>query len=114
MLHTNIPLLAIRAALTDRLNQAMIKAQRGCVENASMPNCLVAACMYAASIDPTVEPTLAECYFGWTPETCARFLDRLTPEQRAAEIEEGRAALFDGADPIVPMVADAAVERRAA
>lgn len=82
----------IRAALTDALTDAMIRAQRRCIENASMPRHLLAASMYLASEGYPAFPTQAERYFGWGMRVCRQYLAGLSSEVHAQEVAAGKRA----------------------
>lgn len=95
MLHQPI-LAAARAALCDRIDQAAITAQRLARPEVSMPSALLAAGLFLAAHGGHDEPSAGEQYFAWGPRAYRRYLDRLSPEARAAEIEAGRRVIFEG------------------
>jgi len=95
MLHQSI-LAAIRAALCDRIDEAAIRQQRLATPDVSMPSSLLAAGLWLAGQGWADEPCPGEIFFAWGPAAYRRYLDLLTPEQRAAEIETGRRAVFEG------------------
>jgi hypothetical protein len=95
MLHQSI-LAAIRAALCDRIDEAAIRQQRLATPDVSMPSGLLAAGLWLAAHGWTDEPCPGEIFFAWGPAAYRRYLDLLTPDQRAMEIEAGRRAVFEG------------------
>ena len=91
------PILAvIRAALCDRIDEAAIAAQRLARPNVSMPSALLAAGLYLANEGIEEPPCAGEHYFAWGPRAYRRYLDRLSPEARAQELEAGHRVIFEG------------------
>jgi len=95
MLHQPI-LAAIRAALCDRIDEAAIAQQRLATPDVSIPSSLLAASLWLAAQGWEDEPSPGEIFFAWGPRAYRRYLDRLTPDQRLAEIETGRRVIFEG------------------
>ena len=90
---------ALRAIVVAEVDAAMRQAQRNCAEFASMPNHLVAACMWLAA-SGEFEASEGERYFGITPEYCRGYLASLTPDQRMQEVSAGHRVLFEGDAPL--------------
>ena len=90
---------SLRSIVAAEVDAAMRQAQRGCAEFASMPNHLVAACMWLAA-NGEFEASEGERYFGITPEYCRGYLAKLTPDQRMQEVSAGHRALFEGDAPL--------------
>ena len=91
------PILAtIRAALCDRIDEAAIQQQRRAIPDVSMPSGLLAAGLWLAAQGYDDEASPGEIFFAWGPRAYRRYLDRLTQEQRLAEVEVGRRAIFEG------------------
>ncbi|WP_116090744.1 hypothetical protein [Sphingomonas crusticola] len=97
-------LAAIRAALCDRIDEAAVAAQRQARPNVSMPSALLAAGLYLAAAGLDEEPSAGEQYFAWGPRAYRRYLDRLSPIARAAELEAGRRVIFHGRGSRPPLV----------
>ena len=95
MLHQPI-LAAIRAALCDRIDAEAVRQQRLATPNVSVPSSLLAAGLWLADKGWEEAPSPGEVFFAWGPAAYRRYLDRLTPDQRAAEIEAGRRVIFEG------------------
>jgi len=95
MLHQPI-LAAIRAALCDRIDQEAIRQQRLATPDVSMPSSLLAAGLWLAAHGWEEEPCPGETFFAWGPAAYRRYLDRLAPDQRTAEVEAGRRVIFEG------------------
>lgn len=95
MLHQPI-LAAIRAALCDRIDAEAIRQQRRATASVSIPSGLLAAGLWLAEKGWDEAPSPGEIFFAWSPAAYRRYLDRLTPDQREAEIEVGRRVIFDG------------------
>lgn len=96
MLHQPI-LAAVRAALCDRIDEAAVRAQRLARADVSMPSALLAAGLYLAHHGHADEEACAgEQYFAWGPRAYRRYLQALTPDARAAEIEAGHRVIFEG------------------
>lgn len=95
MLHQPI-LAAIRAALCDRIDAEAIRQQRLATPDVSMPSSLLAAGLWLADQGWNESPSPGEAFFAWGPQAYRRYLDRLTPGQRAQEIEAGRRVVFEG------------------
>jgi hypothetical protein len=99
------PILAvIRAALCDRIDEAAVAAQRLARPNVSMPSALLAAGLYLANEAIEEEPCAGEHYFAWGPRAYRRYLDRLAPQARAAEMEAGRRVIFEGRGRRPPLI----------
>lgn len=94
-MHQSI-LAAIRAALCDRIDAEAIRQQRLATPDVSIPSSLLAAGLWLAAEGWEEPPSPGEIFFAWGPAAYRRYLDRLTPDQRAAEIEAGRRVIFDG------------------
>lgn len=95
MLHQSI-LAAIRAALCDRIDAEAIRQQRLATPDVSMPSSLLAAGLWLADRGWTDRASPGETFFAWGPAAYRRYLDRLSPDQRAAEIEAGHRVIFEG------------------
>jgi len=104
MLHQPI-LAAIRAALCDRIDEAALQQQRLATPDVSMPSALLAAGLWLTDQGWTDEPSPGETFFAWGPRAYRRYLDLLTPEARAAELEAGRRVIFEGRGPRAPLLA---------
>ena len=104
MLHQSI-LAAIRAALCDRIDEAAIRQQRLATPDVSMPSSLLAAGLWLAGQGWADEPCPGEIFFAWGPAAYRRYLDRLAPDQYAAEVEAGRRVIFEGRGHRPPLVA---------
>ena len=104
MLHQPI-LAAIRAALCDRIDVEAVRQQRLATPEVSMPSSLLAAGLWLADKGWEEPPSPGEIFFAWGPAAYRRYLDRLTPDQRAQEIEAGRRVIFDGRGHRAPLVA---------
>jgi hypothetical protein len=104
MLHQPI-LAAIRAALCDRIDEAALRQQRRATPDVSMPSALLAAGLWLADQGWADEPSPGETFFAWGPRAYRRYLDRLTPDARAAEIAAGRRVVFEGRGPCPPLLA---------
>jgi hypothetical protein len=89
-------LAAIRAALCDRIDAEALRQQRLATPDVSMPSSLLAAGLWLADRGWTDQPSPGEIFFAWGPAAYRRYLDRLTPEQRGAEIETGHRVIFEG------------------
>jgi len=89
-------LAAIRAALCDRIDEAAIRQQRLATFDVSMPSSLLAAGLWLAAQGWEEEPCPGETFFAWGPAAYRRYLDRLAPDQCAAEVEAGRRVIFEG------------------
>ena len=103
MLHQPF-LAAIRAALCDRIDEAAIRQQRLATPDVSMPSGLLAAGLWLAMQGWDDEPCPGETFFAWGPAAYRRYLDRLTPEQRASEVEAGRRVVFEGRGNRLPLL----------
>lgn len=103
MLHQPI-LAAIRAALCDRIDEAALRQQRLATADVSMPSALLAAGLWLADHGWVEEPSAGEIFFSWGPAAYRRYLERLTPDQRGAEVEAGRRAIFEGAGHRPPLI----------
>ena len=106
MLHQPI-LAAIRAALCDRIDAEAIRQQRKATPDVSMPSSLLAAGLWLADRGFDEAPCVGEIFFAWGPAAYRRYLDRLTAEQRAQEIEIGRRVIFEGRGHRSPLIARA-------
>jgi hypothetical protein len=95
MLHQPI-LAAIRAALCDRIDAEAIRQQRLATPEVSMPSSLLAAALWLADRGWKEAASPGEVFFAWGPAAYSRYIDRLTPDQRAWEIEAGRRVIFEG------------------
>jgi hypothetical protein len=104
MLHQPI-LAAIRAALCDRIDEAALQQQRLATPDVSMPSALLAAGLWLTDQGWVDEPSPGETFFAWGPRAYRRYLDRLTPEARTAELEAGRRVVFEGRGPRPPLLA---------
>jgi len=104
MLHQPI-LAAIRAALCDRIDVEAIRQQRLATPEVSMPSSLLAAGLWLADKGFDETPSPGEIFFAWGPKAYRRYLDRLSPEQRAEEVEAGRRVIFEGRGNRPPLVA---------
>jgi hypothetical protein len=104
MLHQPI-LAAIRAALCDRVDAEAIRQQRLATPEVSMPSSLLAAGLWLADQGWDEPPSPGEIFFAWGPAAYRRYLDRLSPEQRAQEIEAGRRVIFEGRGNRAPLIA---------
>jgi hypothetical protein len=89
-------LAAIRAALCDRIDAEAIRQQRLATPDVSMPSGLLAAGLWLADRGWTDQASPGEVFFAWGPTAYCRYLDRLSPDQRTAEIEAGRRVIFEG------------------
>ena len=89
-------LAAIRAALCDRIDAEAIRQQRLATPNVSMPSSLLAAGLWLADRGWIDQPSPGETFFAWGPAAYCKYLERLTPDQRASEIEAGRRVVFEG------------------
>jgi len=98
-------LAAIRAALCDRVDAEAIRQQRLATPEVSMPSGLLAAGLWLADKGWEDVPSPGETFFAWGPAAYRRYLDRLTPDQRAREIEAGRRVIFEGRGNRAPLVA---------
>jgi hypothetical protein len=103
MLHQPI-LAAIRAALCDSIDEAALRQQRLATADVSMPPSLLAAGLWLADQGLVDEPCPGETFFAWGPRAYRRYLDRLTPEARGAEIEAGRRVVFEGRGSRPPLI----------
>ena len=104
MLHQPI-LAAIRAALCDRIDVEAIRQQRLATPEVSMPSSLLAAGLWLADKGFDETPSPGEIFFAWGPKAYRRYLDRLSPEQRAQEVEAGRRVIFEGRGNRPPLIA---------
>jgi hypothetical protein len=104
MLHQPI-LAAIRAALCDRIDVEAIRQQRLATPEVSMPSSLLAAGLWLADKGWEEAPSPGETFFAWGPAAYRRYLDRLSPDQRAREIEAGRRVIFEGRGKRPPLLA---------
>jgi hypothetical protein len=95
MLHQPI-LAAIRAALCDRIDAEAIRQQRLATPDVSLPSSLLAAGIWLAARGWEEGPCAGETFFAWGPVAYRRYYDRLTPDQRAAQVEAGRRIIFEG------------------
>jgi hypothetical protein len=96
-------LAAIRSIVVERIDEAMVRAQRLASPDVSIPSSLLAAALWIA--DQAEFPTCdGEAYFGWPPQAQLRYLYRLTPEQRAQELAAGARVLFEGSARRAPLV----------
>jgi hypothetical protein len=98
-------LAAIRAALCDRIDSEAIRQQRLATPEVSLPSSLLAAGLWLADRGWEEPSSPGEIFFAWGPVAYRRYLDRLTPEQRAAEIEAGRRVIFEGRGNRPPLLA---------
>ncbi len=89
-------LAAIRAALCDRIDAEAIRQQRLATPEVSMPSSLLAAGLWLVHHNLNDDPSPGEIFFAWGPVAYRRYIDRLTHDQRAAEIEAGRRVIFEG------------------
>jgi hypothetical protein len=103
-------LAAIRAALCDRIDEAALVAQRLARPNVSMPSALLAAGLYLANEGLDEQPSAGEQYFAWGPRAYRRYLDQLSPEVRAAEMESGRRVIFEGRGRRPPLFDDRSIQ----
>jgi len=103
MLHQPV-LAAIRAALCDRIDAEAIRQQRLATPEVSMPSGLLAAGLWLADKGWEEVPSPGEIFFAWSPKAYRRYLDRLSPEQRAHEVEAGRRVIFDGRGNRPPLI----------
>jgi hypothetical protein len=94
---------ATRAIVLDRINDAMVEAQRSAQSDVAIPNSLRSACMWLAD-QAEFPASEGEEYFGWTPAVCLRFLYGLSPQARAEEVAGGYAVLFVGNSRRAPLV----------
>ena len=104
MLHRPI-LAAIRDALCDRIDVEALRQQRLATPDVSMPSSLLAAGLWLANHGFDEMPCAGEIFFAWGPAAYRRYLDRLTAEQRAQEIEVGRRVIFEGRGHRPPLIA---------
>ena len=104
MFHQPI-LAAIRAALCDRIDTEAIRQQRLATPEVSMPSSLLAAGLWLADKGWEEVPSPGETFFAWGPAAYRRYLDRLSCDQRAREIEAGRRVIFEGRGKRVPLIA---------
>jgi hypothetical protein len=98
-------LAAIRAALCDRIDAEAIRQQRLATPDVSMPSSLLAAGLWLANRGWADQPSPGEIFFAWGPAAYRRYLDRLTPDQRAAELEAGHRVIFEGRGNRAPLLA---------
>jgi hypothetical protein len=98
-------LAAIRAALCDRIDAEAIRQQRLATFDVSMPSSLLAAGLWLADRGWADQASPGEIFFAWGPPAYRRYLDRLTLDQRAAEIEAGRRVIFEGRGNRPPLLA---------
>jgi hypothetical protein len=98
-------LAAIRAALCDRIDAEAIRQQRLATPDVSMPSSLLAAGLWLANRGWTDQPSPGETFFAWGPAAYRRYLDRLTSDQRCAEIEAGHRVIFEGRGNRPPLLA---------
>ncbi len=98
-------LAAIRAALCDRIDAEAIRQQRLATPDVSMPSSLLAAGLWLADRGWTDQASSGEIFFAWGPAAYYRYLDRLTPDQRAAQIETGHRVIFEGRGNRPPLLA---------
>ena len=98
-------LAAIRAALCDRVDAEAIRQQRRATPEVSMPSSLLAASLWLADQGWDEPPCAGETFFAWGPAAYRRYLDRLTSEQRMAEVEAGRRVIFEGRGNRPPLIA---------
>ena len=103
MLHQPI-LAAIRAALCDRIDAEAVRQQRLATPEVLMPSSLLAAGLWLADQGWQEMPSPGETFFAWGPTAYRRYLDRLTPEQRAQEIEAGHRVIFEGRGNRPPLI----------
>jgi len=104
MLHQPI-LAAIRAALCDRIDAEAIRQQRLATPDVSLPSSMLAAGLWLADQGWEEPPSPGETFFAWGPSAYRRYLDRLSPEQRAQEVEAGRRVIFEGRGNRPPLIA---------
>jgi hypothetical protein len=104
MLHQPI-LAAIRAALCDRIDAEAIRQQRLATPEVSLPSSLLSAGLWLADKGWEEAPSPGEIFFAWGPAAYGRYLSRLSPEQRAQEVEAGRRVIFEGRGNRPPLVA---------
>ena len=97
-------LAAIRAVLCDRIDAEAIRQQRRATPDVSMPSSLLAAGLWLADQGWDEPPCPGEAFFAWGPAAYRRYLDRLTPEQRAREIAAGHRVIFEGRGPRPPLL----------
>jgi len=100
-------LKAIREAHDAAIDEAMLKAQRGCFEFASMPNSLVAVSIWLSWQRFAALPTEGERYFAWPLARVRRYMRRLSATALAAEIEMGRRVIFEGVGQQEPLLKSA-------
>ena len=94
-------LAVVRAALNERIDAVHLKAQRSSdVDAFALPYRLVSAGCWLVANGYEGDATPAEKALGWGPNRYRQYLDTLSADARAAEVEEGRAVLFDGRRPI--------------
>ena len=105
MLHQPF-LAAIRAALCDRIDEAALRQQRRATPEVSIPTALLSAGLWMADHGWTEPPCAGELFFAWRPADYRRYLDRLTADQRAAEVEAGRRVIFEGSGHHPPLLQD--------
>jgi hypothetical protein len=98
-------LAAIRADLCDRIDAEALRQQRLATPDVSMPSSLLAAGLWLADRGLIDQPSPGEIFFAWGPPAYRRYLDRLTPDQRAAEIETGHRVIFEGRGNRPPLLA---------
>jgi hypothetical protein len=104
-------LTAIRALLIEKINEAGLAGQRLASPDVSMPRSLLAASMWLAAQGYDGEACEGERFFGWSPSAYRQYLDRLSPNAVAEEVEGGRKVLFVGNSrraPLVELVAELA------
>lgn len=89
-------LAAVSAALCNHIDEAALRQQRLATAEVSLPAALLSAGLWLAARGWDEAPCAGETFFAWSPAAYRRYLARLTPEQQAAEIEEGRRIIFDG------------------
>ena len=98
-------LAAIRAALCDRIDAEAIRQQRLATPEVSLPSSLLAAGLWLAEQGWEEAPSPGEVFFAWGPAAYCHYLDRLSTDQRAEEIEAGRRVIFEGRGSRPPLVA---------
>jgi hypothetical protein len=90
--------------LCDRIDEAAIRQQRLATPDVSMPSALLAAGLWLAAQGWMDAPSAGETFFAWGPAAYRRYLDRLTLEQRLAEVETGRRVIFEGRGHRPPLI----------
>lgn len=103
MLHQPI-WAVVRAALCDRIDEAAVRQQRLASLDVSMPSSLLAAGLWLSDQGVDDTPCAGETFFAWGPAAYCHYLDRLTPDQRTAELATGRRVIFDGLGNRPPLV----------